>query len=121
MVSGALARGLRNPFRSMVRAGIVIALLALVTGVCALMVQAAFASREQVVRLEARVRTLVELRGAGAFGTGGFGGDKPIGEEQFSTDTLEKVKAIPHAAHLARVDEYVYAPQIDPTRPEPAP
>lgn len=117
MVTGALARGLRNPFRSAVRAAIVVLLLALVTGVCALMVQAAFASREQIARLESRVRTLIELREAGAFGTGGFGGDKPVGEEHFSVDTLEQVTRIPSAAHLARVDEYVYAPQVDPAKP----
>jgi len=100
-----------------VRAAIVVGLLALVTGLCALMVQAASASRHQIAQLEARVRTLIELREAGAFGTGGFGGDKPIGEEHFSVDTLDKVRAIPSRAHLARVDEYVYVPQIDPTKP----
>jgi hypothetical protein len=101
----------------LVRAAIVVGLLALVTGLCALMVQAASASRHQIAQLEARVRTLIELREAGAFGTGGFGGDKPIGEEHFSVDTLEKVRAIPSRAHLARVDEYVYIPQIDPAKP----
>ena len=116
-MTGAVARGLRNPFRSTARATVLILLLALVTGVCALMVQATLASREQVSRLESRVRTLIELREAGAFGTGGFGGDNPIGEEHFSVETLEKVRRIPHAVHLRRVDEYVYAPQIDPTRP----
>ena len=117
IAAGAVVRGLKNPFRSLVRAMIVIILLALVTGLCAVMVQAASASRQQIAQLEARVRTLVELREAGAFGTGGFGGDKPIGEERFSVDTLEKVRAIPSRAHLARVDEYVYTPQIDATKP----
>lgn len=117
MVPGAIGRGFRNPFRSVVRAAVVIVLLALVTGICALMVQAAVASRAQIARLEARVRTLIELREAGAFGTGGFGGDKPVGEEHFSTDTLDKVRRVPHARHLARVEEYVYIPQIDPTKP----
>ncbi|MGH7332488.1 MAG: ABC transporter permease, partial [Candidatus Rokuibacteriota bacterium] len=117
MVAGAVSRGLRNPFRSRVRATMVVGLLALVTGFCALMVQAAAASRQQIAKLEARVRTLVELREAGAFGTGGFGGDKPVGEEHFSVATLEKVRAIPSRAHLARVDEGVYIPQIDPARP----
>lgn len=116
MVPGAISRGFRNPFRSVVRAAVVIVLLALVTGICALMVQAAVASRAQIARLEARVRTLVELREAGAFGTGGFGGDKPVGEEHFSTDTLKKVRRVPHARHLARVEEYVYIPQVDPTK-----
>ncbi len=117
MSVGAVGRGLRNPFRSRVRAAIVVGLLALVTGLCALMVQAASASRQQLAQLDARVQTLIEVREAGAFGTGGFGGDKPIGEEGFSVDTLDKVRAIPSRAHLARIDEYIYIPQIDPTRP----
>ncbi len=117
MLPGAVVRGLRNPFRSVPRAALIIVLLALLTGVCALMVQAALASRDQIARLETRIQTLIELREAGAFGTGGFGGDKPVGEEHFSTDTLAKVKQSQHTVHLARVDEYVYSPQIDPTRP----
>ncbi|MBI2158823.1 MAG: hypothetical protein HYU25_00235 [Candidatus Rokubacteria bacterium] len=97
---GAAIRGVRNPFRSRIRAAIVVLLLALVTGFLVLMVQAALASRQQIARLDARVRTLIELREAGAFGTGGFGGDKPVGEEGFSIETLD-----------------VYTPQIDPTKP----
>ncbi len=112
----AIARGIINPFRSKARAIVVVALLSLVTGFLALMVQATFASREQIAAMEARVRTLIELREAGAFGTGGFGGDKPIGEEHFSTATLEAVRRISHARHLARVDEYVYKPQVDPSK-----
>lgn len=109
----AISRGFTNPFRNKARAVVVIALLALVTGFLALMVQATLASREQIASMEGRVRTLIELREAGAFGTGGFGGDHPIGEESFSTDTLETVKKIPSARNLARVDEYVYSPQMD--------
>jgi hypothetical protein len=116
-MTGSAARGLRNPFRSRIRGVIVVALLALVTGVLGLMVQAAQASRREIARLDARIRTVVELREAGAFGTGGFGGDKPIGEADFSVDTLERLRRIPSAAHLARVDEYVYTPQVDPSRP----
>ena len=116
-MTGAALRGLRNPFRSRVRAGVVVVLLALVTGFLALMVQAALASRDQIAQLDARVRTLVELREAGAFGTGGFGGDKPVGEHNFSTDTLERLRRIPNAGHLAKIEEYVYTPQVDPSRP----
>ncbi len=112
----AIARGLINPFRSKARAVVVVALLSLVTGFLALMVQATFASREQIAGMEGRVRTLIELREAGAFGTGGFGGDNPIGEEHFSTETLDAVARIPHARHLARVDEYVYKPEVDPAK-----
>lgn len=112
----AIRRGFTNPFRNKARALVVIALLALVTGFLALMVQASFASRQQIASMEGRVRTLIELREAGAFGTGGFGGDHPIGEERFSTDTLETAKKIPSAPHLARVDEYVYTPQVDPSK-----
>jgi ABC-type antimicrobial peptide transport system permease subunit len=96
---------------------VIVLLLALVTGFLGLMLQAALASRQQISRLDARVRTLIELREAGAFGTGGFGGDKPVGEEDFSTGTLDRVRRIPNAAHLARVDEYVYTPHIDPAKP----
>lgn len=113
---GAIRRGFRNPFRNLVRTGVAVLLLAFVLGLLALMVQAASLSRQQIGRLEARVRTLIELREAGAFGTGGFGADKPIGEEDFSLDTLEKVKRIPHARHIARIEEYIYTPQIDPSK-----
>lgn len=116
-MTGAAVRGLRNPFRSRLRASVVVVLLALVTGFLALMIQAALASRDQIARLDARVRTLIEVREAGAFGTGGFGGDKPVGEHDFSTNTLERLRRIPSAAHLAKVEEYVYTPQVDPTRP----
>ena len=53
----AAIRGLRNPFRSRLCAGVVV-LLALVTGFLALMVQAALASRDQIAQLDAQVRTL---------------------------------------------------------------
>ncbi|MBI2961862.1 MAG: ABC transporter permease, partial [Betaproteobacteria bacterium] len=112
----AIGRGFINPFRNKARTVVVVVLLSLVTGFLALMVQAAFASREQIASMEGRVRTLIELREAGAFGTGGFGGDKPIGEEHFSIDTLDAVSRIPNARHLARVDEYVYKPEVDPSR-----
>lgn len=94
----------------------VVVLLSMVTGFLSLMVQASFTSRAQVSGMEGRIRNLIELREAGAFGTGGFGGDKPIGEEHFSMDTLEAVMRIPNARHLARVDEYVYKPDIDPAK-----
>jgi len=116
-MTGSAARGLRNPFRSRTRGVIVVVLLSLVTGVLGLMVQAALASLREIARLDARVRTLVELREAGAFGTGGFGGDKPVGENDFSVDTLDRLRRIPNARHLARVDEYVYTPQVDASRP----
>lgn len=112
----AISRGFTNPFRNKARAVVVVALLSLVTGFLALMVQATIASREQIASMERRIRTLIELREAGAFGTGGFGGDKPIGHDRFTTETLDKVRSIPSAANLARVDEYVYTPQVDPSK-----
>jgi putative ABC transport system permease protein len=115
--AGAVQRGVRNAFRNRTRTVAVIVLLALVVGALAVMIQAALWSRQQIATLEARVRTLIELRQAGAFGTGGFGGDRPIGEEGFTTGTLAAVLRIPSARHLARVDEYVYTPQIDARRP----
>ena len=112
----AISRGFTNPFRNKARAVVVVALLSLVTGFLALMVQASLASRQQIASMEGRVRTLIELREAGAFGTGGFGGDKPIGHDRFTTDTLETARKIPSARNLARVDEYVYTPQVDPSK-----
>lgn len=112
----AMRRGFINPFRNKARAVVVVVLLSLVTGFLALMVQATMASQRQIALMESRVRTLIELREAGAFGTGGFGGDKPVGEEHFSTDTLDAVLRIPNARHLARVDEYVYKPEVDPSK-----
>lgn len=115
-MNGAIRRGLRNPFRNRVRTGVAVLLLGLILGLLALMVQAAFMTRRQLGRLEARVRTLIEWREAGAFGTGGFGGDKPVGEEGFSVRTLDKVRQIPQARHIVRIEEYIYTPQIDPSR-----
>jgi cell division protein FtsX len=115
-IAGPVRRGLRNPWRSWARAAVVVLLLASVTGFLALAIEAAIATRAQIAALDARVHTLIELREAGAFGTGGFGADKPVGHEHFSTDTLEGVRRIPSARHIARVDEYVYAPQMDARR-----
>ena len=109
----AWARGLRNPFRNRVRTAVVVLLLAAVIGLFAILAQGALTARQQIASLEANVRTVVELREAGAFGTGGFGGDKPVGAEDFSVATLEQVKRIPNASHIAKIEEYVHTPQID--------
>lgn len=113
----AIARGARNPFRSRVRTSVVVVLLAIIIGLFAVMVQGAFATRQQLEDLQANVRTVVELREAGAFGTGGFGGDKPVGAEAFSVTTLEQIKRIPNARHIVRVEEYVHTPQVDASAP----
>src|SRR5574341_312624 len=112
----AIQRGLRNPFRNKVRTTVVLLLLSVVIGLFAVMVQAAFQTQEQLESLQARLRTLIELREAGAFGTGGFGGDRPVGADEFSVATLETVKRIPNATHITKVEEYVHTPQIDATR-----
>ena len=113
---GAIARGIGNLFRSKPRTLVCVTLFGLLLSLFVLLAQAALATRAQVATLETRVRTLIELREAGAFGTGGFGGDKPVGEEAFTVHTLDKVRRIPSARHLARVDEYIYKPLIDPSR-----
>jgi hypothetical protein len=91
----------------------VVTLLSLVIGVFAVMVQGALATQKQVETLQASVRTVIELREAGAFGTGGFGGDKPPGADDFSVATLEQIRGIPNARHIAKIEEYVHTPQID--------
>lgn len=67
--------------------------------------QGALNARQQIASLEANVRTVVELREAGAFGTGGFGGDKPAGADDFSVATLEQARRIPNASHIAKIEE----------------
>jgi len=112
----AIQRGLRNPFRNKARTIVVLLLLSVVIGLFAVMVQAGFQTQEQLESLQAHLRTLIELREAGAFGTGGFGGDKPVGAEEFSLTTLEMVKQIPNAKHITKIEEYVHSPQIDATK-----
>ena len=112
----AIQRGLRNPFRNKVRTTVVLLLLSIVIGLFAVMVQAALQTQEQLENLQSRLRTLIELREAGAFGTGGFGGDKPVGANEFSVATLELIKQIPNAKHVTKVEEYVHTPQIDATK-----
>jgi putative ABC transport system permease protein len=113
----AVTRGLRNPFRTRVRTAVVVLLLAIIIGLFAVMVQGAFQTRRQLEVLQANVRTVVELREAGAFGTGGFGGDRPIGADEFSVATIEQIKQIPNAEHIVTIEEYIHAPQVDPSRP----
>ncbi len=113
----AVARGCRNPFRNRFRSAVVIALLSLVIGFFAVLVQGALATREKLESLQAGVRTVVELREAGAFGTGGFGGDKPVGELDFSVARLDEIKRIPNARHVKKVEEYIHSPQVDPSVP----
>jgi ABC-type antimicrobial peptide transport system permease subunit len=95
----------------------VVTLLALVIGLFAVLVQGALATREKLESLQAGVRTVVELREAGAFGTGGFGGDKPVGAEDFAVTRLDEIQRIPNARYIRKVEEYVHSPQIDPSVP----
>ncbi len=99
------------------RTTVVLVLLSVVMGLFAVMVQVAFQTREQLENLQARLRTLIELREAGAFGTGGFGGDRPVGSDEFSITTLAMINEIPSAKHITKVEEYVHTPQIDPAKP----
>ncbi|MBI4273983.1 MAG: ABC transporter permease [Rhizobiales bacterium] len=92
-------------------------LLAAIIGLFAVLIQGASLTRTQIESLEANVRTAIELREAGAFGTGGFGADQPVGAQDFSVTTLEMAGRIPHAAHIVRFEEYVHTPQIDASRP----
>jgi len=112
----ALGRGFRNLGRNRVRTGVVILLLGVVIGAFVVLVAAGASARRELAGLEAKIRTVIELREAGAFGTGGFGGDKPVGEHDFSYRTLEKVRRIPSVGHVVRVEPYVFQPQIDPSK-----
>jgi len=95
----------------------VVTLLALVIGIFAVTVQGALATHKQIESLRASVRTVIELREAGAFGTGGFGGDKPLGAEDFSVATLEQIRGLPTARHITKIEEYIHSPQINTRAP----
>ena len=112
-----VARGLRNPFRHRVRTAVVVTLLACVIGILAVLAQATRAARQEIERLQAGVRTVIELREAGAFGTGGFGADRPAGAEIFSLATLAQIRKIPNARHIVKIEEYIHQPQIDALKP----
>lgn len=114
---GALVRGCRNPFRNRIRSAVVVSLLSLVIGLFAVLVQGALATREKLQELQAGVRTVIELREAGAFGTGGFGGDKPVGEADFSVARLDEIHRLPNARYVKKVEEYIHFPQVDPSVP----
>jgi ABC-type antimicrobial peptide transport system permease subunit len=95
----------------------VVLLLAIIIGLFAVMVQGASLARQKLEDLQASVRTVIELREAGAFGTGGFGGDRPAGADTFSLATLEQVQRVASAGHIIRIEEYIHSPQIDAARP----
>ena len=110
-------RGLRNPFRHRVRTAVVVTLLSCVIGILAILAQATRVTRQEIERLQAGVRTVIELREAGAFGTGGFGADRPTGADTFSVATLAQIRQLPNARHIVRIEEYVHQPQIDASKP----
>lgn len=112
-----VVRGLRNPFRHRVRTAVVVTLLACVIGILAVLAQATRAARQEIERLQAGVRTVIELREAGAFGTGGFGADRPAGAEVFSLATLAQIRQTSNARHIVRIEEYIHQPQIDASKP----
>ncbi len=37
-----------------------------------------------------------------------------MGEHDFSVDTLERLRRSRNAGHVAKIEEYVYTPQVDP-------
>jgi len=106
-------RGIKNVLRVPSRSIVVFILLTAILTSFALLVSISIASANELRELETKTRILIELREAGAFGTGGFGGDKPIGEHDFNLNTLQKVIQIPSKKHIVRADEYVYVTDIN--------
>jgi putative ABC transport system permease protein len=108
---------MRNPFRTPVRTAVVVLLLALVIGLFAVMVQAASLTRTQLGGLQASLQTQIELREAGDFGSGlSVPRD---GEPALTIETLERIRRIPHAERIAKVEEYVYESRFDATKQNP--
>lgn len=110
-------RGIKNVVRTPSRSLVVMLLLTVILTSFALLAGMSLASGHELRALETKTRTLIELREAGAFGTGGFGGDKPVGEHDFTMNTLSKALEIPSKEHIVSVDEYVYVTDINTTFP----
>ncbi len=109
----SLITGIKNVLRVPSRSIIVILLLTAILISFALLTSISIASASELGNLETKTRTLIEVREAGAFGTGGFGGDNPIGEHYFNLNTLQKALQIPSKKFIVRADEYVYVTDIN--------
>jgi ABC-type antimicrobial peptide transport system permease subunit len=107
---GPLIRGIRNPFRAGARAAALVALLALLLGAFALLAQASDAMQAQVQQLQRTLGTVIELREAGAFGSG-FGGSQAAGS--LTRDTLLAIEQLPTAGAIIRIEPYAYEPQME--------
>lgn len=99
------------------RTGVVVLLLGLVIGLFAVMVEAASLTREQLGTLQTALQRQIELREAGDFG-GGLAA-RPGGAPALTARTLDRIRQMPNAQHVARVDEYAYEPQFDAAKPNP--
>lgn len=105
----AIYRGLRNVYRSKVRAALVIALLGLSVGVFITMAQASDRISGTASLLGASVETLIEVRAAGATAMG-------RGVEPLRGEVAEKIKDI---AGVRSVERYLYFRQVDNSRTPP--
>ncbi|KAB8007728.1 FtsX-like permease family protein [Pseudomonas sp. Fig-3] len=107
---GTVVRGVRNPFRSGARAALLVGLLALLLGAFALLMQATEAMQGQVQQLQRTLGTVIELREAGAMGSGfGQGAD----EGALTATTLISLRQLPDGGAITRIEPYVYQPQIE--------
>ncbi|CEG54762.1 exported hypothetical protein [Stutzerimonas xanthomarina] len=107
---GTVVRGVRNPFRSGARTALLVGLLALLLGAFALLMQATEAMQGQVQQLQRTLGTVIELREAGAMGSGfGQGAD----EGALTATTLMSLRQLPDGGAITRIEPYVYQPQIE--------
>jgi putative ABC transport system permease protein len=107
---GPLIRGIRNPYRGGARAAALGVLLALLLGTFALLAQVSDAMQAQVQQLQRTLGTVIELREAGAFGSG-FGGSQAA--DSLTRDTLAAIRKLPHAGAITRIEPYAYEPQME--------
>lgn len=105
----AIARGVRDMYRSELRAVLVILLVALSLAVVLAMTQALGVIEDQTRRLGTQVSTTIEVRRAGAMGMG-------FGFEALPGRFFERAQAIPNAV---RVERYLFQRFIDRGKPRP--
>lgn len=107
-----IIRGLRNVYRSPLRAGLMVAVLAVSIGLTLIMLTVNGAFSDRLDQISAEVGTEVEVRPAGAFGF--MGGGEPLLD-----DDVARIEALPHVVVVEPtvMTQYVgdsLEPAIDP-------
>lgn len=113
-----IQRGIKNIWRNRTRSASVIFLLGLIMALILGLVEVNNASKKELSEIESRAQTVIEIRPAGMSGAS-YSENKATANNTLSTETVGKIKRIPRADTIVKVEEYIYRTQIDTTRSNP--